>query len=112
MAGILSLGYIQDGLRANDFSEAEIQKMWGVIIENIDGDNLELTQVVAVSVENLAPTTELYFEDAGKREVLMNAIFKLLSINDAEIRARALQALITIISKNFQYIGDYLDMFY
>lgn len=32
MAGILNLGYLQDGLRAEDFSAQDIQMMWGAML--------------------------------------------------------------------------------
>lgn len=36
MAGILNLGYIQDSLRPEDFSQDDIEKMWGAMLPNID----------------------------------------------------------------------------
>ena len=80
MAGILSLGYLQDGLRPEDFSAEDIERMWGSMLLNIDDQNFELSNIVATSILNLAPTCVAYFNDVDKREGIMNAIFNLLKM--------------------------------
>lgn len=42
----------------------------------------------------------------------MNGIFDLLKIQNSEIRSRALQALLIIISGNFKYMHEYFEHFY
>lgn len=112
MAGILNLGNIQDGLRAPDFSEDDIQKMWGAMLENINPENVELSKMVAISIDNLAPTSVAHFGSDQKRNMIMNGVFDLLKIQNADIRSRALQALLVIIGDNYQYMQEYLEHFY
>ena len=75
--------------------------MWGAILENIDGTNLELSKIVAISIENLAPTSVNHFSDEQKRNMIMTAIFELLKIQDDDVRSKTLQALLTIIGDNY-----------
>lgn len=75
--------------------------MWGAILENIDGTNLELSKIVAISIENLAPTSVNHFGDEQKRNMIMTAIFELLKIQDDDVRSKTLQALLTIIGDNY-----------
>lgn len=96
MAGILNLGYLQDGLRADDFSEQDIHIMWGAMLSNINPDNLELSGIVATSITNLAPTAKAHFGDEGKRVGIMNGLFDLLKMNDETIRLKSLEALLII----------------
>ena len=78
--------------------------MWGAILENIDGSNLELSKIVAISIENLAPTSVNHFGEEPKRNMIMTAIFELLKIQDDDVRSKTLQALLIIISDNYQYM--------
>ena len=90
MAGILNLGNIQHSLRDSDFSQEDIQQMWGAMLVNIDEKNIELSRIVAVSIENLAPTSKYHFNEAQKRTMIMNGIFELLKIDDFDIRSKTL----------------------
>lgn len=112
MAGILNLGYIQDGLRAEDFSAQDIEIMWGAMLQNIDPQNLELSKIVATSITNLAPTAVTHFGEEQKRQGIMQGLFELLGMQDPVIRSRTLEALITIVSQNYRYMGPFLEQFY
>ena len=97
MAGILNLGYLQDGLRADDFSAEDIHMMWGAMLQNINPDNLDLSKIVATSMTNLAPTANAHFGDESKREGIMRGLFDLLKMQDEDIRCRTLEALLIIV---------------
>ena len=71
--------------------------MWGAMLQNIDQNNLELSKIVSKSVANLAPTCQAYFSDQTKRDAIMKALFELLTIQNSEIRAKILHALIQIV---------------
>jgi len=61
MAGIHNLGLVMEALLPTDLQEADINRIWSTMLNNIDPENLDLTRIVSKSIARLAPATEANF---------------------------------------------------
>ena len=50
-----------EALLPTDLQEADINRIWSTMLNNIDPENLDLTRIVSKSIARLAPATEANF---------------------------------------------------
>ena len=58
MAGIYTLGLIQETLQTSDFKTEDLNRIWETMLQNISPQNVELTRIVAAAIGRLAPSTQ------------------------------------------------------
>ena len=65
MAGIYTLGLIQETLHPSDFKTEDLNRIWETMLQNISPQNVELTKIVAAAISRLAPSTQANFQQEG-----------------------------------------------
>lgn len=109
MAGIYNLGLIMEVLEVRDFScQDDLGRIWFTMLGNIKPENLNLTRIVAKSISKLCFSSAENFKYDEQREKIMQGIFDLLKIADAEVLNSTMEALIRIVEINYKYMGPFL----
>ena len=62
MAGIYTLGLIQETLHPSDLKMEDLNRIWETMLQNINAQDLELTKMVAAAISRLAPSTQANFQ--------------------------------------------------
>lgn len=61
-AGIMNLGNIMEALEPSYFQNLEdLGSIWHTMLSNVEGSNLDLTRIVAKSIQKLSPSTPANF---------------------------------------------------
>jgi hypothetical protein len=110
MAGIHSLGLIQEVLVPSDLPESDINMIWDTMLNNIETAkaDMELARIVARSIVRLAPATERIFQNEAEQDRIVRGIFDLLAIDDHEVQKDTLDCLIDVIRLNYRRMARYL----
>jgi hypothetical protein len=79
------------------------------MLSNVDGSNLDLTRIVAKSIQKLSPSTPSNFKYQEQQEMIMNGVFSLLQSQDNEVLNSTMEALIKIVELNYEFMQPYLN---
>jgi len=109
MAAIHTLGLMQDSLAPSDLLPEDVNSIWGAMLHNVSGENLELAKIAAKAIARLAQASAVHFKEEQQRTAIMNGIFSLLEIQDDDILYSGLDALIEIAALNYPYMQGYLN---
>ena len=71
------------------------------MLTNINGQNLDLTNIVAQAINRLVPSSQTMFKDENLRSKIMNGIFDLVRIQNHDIVAQSLEAMICVVDSNY-----------
>lgn len=82
------------------------------MLSNIDGQNLDLTNIVAQAINRLAPSSQTLFKNENFMSKIMSGIFDLVRIQNNDIVAQSLEAMISIVDSNYEFMEPYLNQLY
>jgi len=60
--------------------EADINRIWNCILNNINPENVEITRIVAKALTRLAPASVVNFRMEEQKQKIMDGVFNLLKI--------------------------------
>eukprot|EP00347_Sterkiella_histriomuscorum_P015054 403358482 len=103
-----AIGFICEDVDPEYFTKDELNNIFGVLLQNVDTVNIELTQITMKAFARAAYLTKSCFESDPHRHYVMNQLFLAGSINDEEIQSSSMEALNDIARESYDFMREYI----